>query len=449
MIRLNNLLISFEAAPLNQQTFQGHIAKLTATSLIGKTASCTVLTSSLGCDVTILRNSERIHQDVVTIKDSEHRFLVHSYQIGQISYHILNIENGDEFSDIEYKLVFNLICQKLLEDYYEIDTLFLHNYETLLMLLHLKEKTLKSLKMHFLKSNSVELCMYSQAVICDFFGYSIQEIAYYFEDESNLCHVLLRKYIDCIFVLFEAQKTYYIEQCYFSRVYVLESAIDGKLYSPMNAAQIPVCYQYDKFSVAKRMNKVSLQRELNIQVDQKYLLFICEINDETMNAAQMLVDMIECVKSHKQCQLVIYDKTKIDLNYSLSSNIRLIKKSEVPHLAYAASDFYICFESKEYYSDKHYIAMRYGSIPIVPNVYYYTESIMPIIFDEDQVSGNAVIIPDSNTRSVFDNLCNHFINDENELFDIQKNNIRYDSSIEKFKHSLMTVLLDDQMNFHS
>lgn len=440
---MNYLLISLEAAPLNQQTFQGHLAKLTASSLIGKVTACTVLTSSIGCDVTVLRNSELIHQDAVTINSFEHRFVVHSYQIGQICYHILNIEKSKDFSDIEHKMIFNLICQKLIEEFYEMDVLFLHNYEMLLMLMHMDEKKAKSLKIHFLMSNSMGTCMYNQAVISDFFGYSIKEIAIYFEDDSNLCHVLLRKYIDCIFVMFEAQKTYFIEQCYFNRVYLLESAIDCKQYSPTNASQIPVSYDYDKFSVAKRLNKVSLQQELNLQVDQKYLLFVCEINEDTVNASQLLVNMIDCIKTHKQCQLIIYDKTKVDLNYSLSKNIRLIKKADVPRLAYAASDFYICFESREFYSDKQYIAMRYGSIPIVPDVFYYTESIVPIHFDKEDHNGNAVfMVDDDTTKETFDTLCEHYINDEQGLFNVQKNNIRYDSSIEKFRHSLISVLQD-------
>ncbi|MDO4562460.1 MAG: glycogen synthase GlgA [Clostridia bacterium] len=185
------------------------------------------------------------------------------------------------------------------------------------------------------------------------------------------------------------------------------NGVDYDEYNPRTDPLIVQTYNARDVVAQKKVNKVELQKELGLEVDENRFL----IGMVTRLTAQKGMDLVDCVMDdicyHQNIQMVVlgtgerqYEDTLrfFEWKYGGRVSAQIRFDNTVAHKIYAASDAFLMPSLFEPCGLSQMIAMRYGTIPIVRETGGLRDTVEP--FNEFENTGTGFSFTNYNAHEM-------------------------------------------------
>lgn len=426
------LLVSNDARDLENYYINYYINKV-ASTLVDRKNKVIVLT--LENDSNKALNPEILFSDQINFNNSLYYYELLSVTEGQTNYHIIKVDILSSIDSLQYKLLLSSIVRYLLVNFYKlIDHVVFFDYCNIVSIFNLELSD--QVNFHFFKIKKYDNCDVTYEMISTMFEIPIDKFISYDSNDGYFIHSIINRHLSSIYSIYSCDTVYYENLFDNVNCYELPYLINEKEFSPLNAQVLAVPYEFRKFSVAKRMNNVALQQKINGVIKQKSIYLLVRIIDNNTDR-EVLKSMINFCNSN-QIEIIFSIGLDVSTLDQIKTDFKIIRERVINRLSLAACDLFLCFDT-EFDDFSHVAALKYGTIPIVPNSPYYTKDLVNIdlseyssyahciAYEKDRIVDSLKIVKNLNT--------NHIL-----LQNLQKDNMLFDTSTESLKLALSNLL---------
>ena len=185
------------------------------------------------------------------------------------------------------------------------------------------------------------------------------------------------------------------------------NGIDYTDFSPDNDKMIPQPYTVDNFRKMKVKNKLALQKELGLKVDEKCFMIgiVSRLTDQ--KGFDLIAYVLEEILSLDAIQMVVLGTGEeryenmfryFDWKYNDKISANIYYSDELSHKIYAASDAFLMPSLFEPCGLSQLISLRYGTLPIVRETGGLTDTVQP--YNEYEGTGTGFTFANYNAHEM-------------------------------------------------